>query len=82
MMERQRSGDEAAPPWRQRQGTRWLAFLAYVLAVAGLAAVFWHWVRGKSWDDSLSFALTVTLSSIGGQLIARHIMRKVSRGDG
>ncbi|MFF2174606.1 hypothetical protein [[Kitasatospora] papulosa] len=50
--------------------------------MAGLAAVFWHWVRGKPWDDSLSFALTVTLSSIGGQLIARHIMRKVGRGDG
>ncbi|MFE1524300.1 hypothetical protein [Streptomyces rochei] len=82
MTELQRSGDEAAPSWRQRRGARWLAFLAYVLAVAGLAAVFWHWVRGKSWDDSLSFALTVTLTSLGGQLIARHIMRKAGRGDG
>ncbi|MER7050800.1 hypothetical protein [Streptomyces sp. NPDC000351] len=53
-----------------------------MLAVAGLAAVFWHWVRGKSWNDSLSFALTVTLTSIGGQLIARHILRKAGRGDG
>ncbi|MFC7896410.1 hypothetical protein [Streptomyces sp. NPDC057381] len=82
MTERQRSGDEATPSWRQHRVTRWLAFLAYVLAVAGLAAVFWHWVRGKSWDDSLSFALTVTLTSIGGQLIARHILRKAGRGDG
>lgn len=82
MTERQRSGDEAAPSWHQRRGTRWLAYLAYVLAVAGLAAVVWHWVRGKSWADSLSFALTVTLTSIGGQWIARHILRKAGRGDG
>ncbi|GGQ74575.1 hypothetical protein [Streptomyces pilosus] len=62
--------------------TRWLAFLAYALVVSGTAAVFWHEVRGKSWDDSLSFALTVTLSAIGGRLMAAHILRKAGRGDG
>lgn len=56
--------------------------LAYAHAVAGLAAVFWHGVRGESWDDSLSFALTVTLSAIGGQLIVRLSMRRAGRGDG
>lgn len=60
----------------------WPAVLAYVLAVAGLAAAFWHWVRGKSWDDSLSFALTVTLSAIGSQWAAAIIRRKAGRGDG
>ncbi|WHM30775.1 hypothetical protein OH540_12295 [Streptomyces sp. BPPL-273] len=42
--------------------------------------MFWHWVRGKSWDDSLSFALTVVLTSVGGQLIARLILWKAGRG--
>ncbi|OKI90021.1 hypothetical protein AMK11_02310 [Streptomyces sp. CB02414] len=60
----------------------WPAVLAYVLAVAGLAAAFWHWVRGKSWDDSLSFALTVTMTAVGGQWGAAIIRRKAGRGDG
>jgi ferric-dicitrate binding protein FerR (iron transport regulator) len=77
--ERQGSDDEAAAPsWRRR----WLALPAYTLAVAGLAAVFWHWVRGKSWDDSLAFALTVTVSAVGGQLLAAFIRRRAGRGDG
>ncbi|WP_272920549.1 hypothetical protein [Streptomyces sp. SID5910] len=41
--------------------------------------MFWHGVRGKSWDDSLSFALTLTLTSIGGQLIARLVLRRAGR---
>ncbi|MFG2683651.1 hypothetical protein [Streptomyces sp. NPDC048392] len=61
---------------------RWLALLGYTLAVAGLAAVFWHWVRGKSWDDSLSFALTVTVSAIGGQWMAAVIRLRAGRGNG
>ncbi|MGW8061490.1 hypothetical protein ACVV2G_04205 [Streptomyces ziwulingensis] len=82
MTERQRSGDEAAPSWRRRRVVRLLALPVYVVAVAGLAAVFWHEVRGKSWDDSLSFALTVTGASIGGQWIAASILRRAGRGDG
>ncbi|CAL9439470.1 hypothetical protein [Streptomyces sp. enrichment culture] len=59
-----------------------MAVLTYVVAVGGLAAVFWHWVRGKSWDDSLSFALTVTMSAVGGQWMAARVPRKTGRGDG
>lgn len=71
------------PSWRQRRGTRWLAVLAYVLAVAGLATVFWHWVRGKSWDDSLSFAFTMTMSALGAQFGAALVRRRAARrGDG
>ncbi len=82
MRERRRSGDEATLSGRRRRVWRWLAVLAYALAVGGLAAVFWHGVMGRSWDDSLSFALTVTLSSVGGQWMAARVLRKAGRGDG
>ncbi|MER7739862.1 hypothetical protein ABTX34_16370 [Streptomyces sp. NPDC096538] len=48
----------------------------------GLGAVVWHWVMGKSWDDSFSFALTMTMSAVGGQWIAAVILRRAGRGDG
>ncbi|WP_435272175.1 hypothetical protein [Streptomyces parvulus] len=51
--------------------------------MAGLAAVFWHWVRGKSWDDSLSLAFTVTMSALGAQFGAALVRRRAARrGDG
>jgi hypothetical protein len=61
---------------------RWLGVLVYTGVVFGLGAVVWHWVRGKSWDDSFSFALTVTVSTVGGQWIAAVILRRAGREDG
>ncbi|MFG3098560.1 hypothetical protein [Streptomyces sp. NPDC048202] len=55
--------------------------LVYALAVAGLAAVCFHWVGGKSWDASVSFALTVVMSSLGGACGGVIIRRKTGRGD-
>ncbi|WP_190097047.1 hypothetical protein [Streptomyces griseoflavus] len=82
MTEQRWPGNEGTPSGRRRRVWRWLVVLAYTLAVAGLAAVFWHGVRGKSWDDSLSFALTVTVSAVGGQWMAAYVRRKAGRGDG
>jgi hypothetical protein len=56
--------------------------LAFTGAVYALCAVVWHWVRGKSWNDSLSFALTVTVSAVVGQWIAAVILRRAGRDDG
>lgn len=68
--------------WHRNRFVRWLVVLAYVVAVFGLGAVVWHWVRGKSWDDSFSFALTMTVSAVVGQWIAAVIRRRAGRGDG
>ncbi|GAA4152268.1 hypothetical protein KBZ00_33335 [Streptomyces sp. RK31] len=61
---------------------RWLAVLAYTGVVFGFGAVVWHWGMGKSWDDSFSFALTMTMSAVGGRWIAAVILRRAGRGDG
>ncbi|MFD4542989.1 hypothetical protein [Streptomyces bauhiniae] len=60
---------------------RLLVVLAHLLTVAGLAAVCWHWVGGKSWDDSLSFALTVMMSGLGALCGTAIVRRKAGRGD-
>ncbi|MEU4310923.1 MULTISPECIES: hypothetical protein [Streptomyces] len=56
--------------------------LAYTGVVFGLGAVVWHWVMGKSWGDSFSFALTMTVSAVVGRWIAAVILRRAGRGDG
>ncbi|PNV33247.1 hypothetical protein C1708_13685 [Streptomyces sp. DH-12] len=60
---------------------RWLVVWACAGAVFGLGAVVWHWVRGKSWDDSFSFALTLTVSVVVGQWAAAVIRRRAGGGD-
>ncbi|MEU9185929.1 hypothetical protein AB0D14_15520 [Streptomyces sp. NPDC048484] len=82
MTECQETGDEAPTPWHRRRVVRWLVVLAVTGAVYGLAAVVWHVVMGKSWEDSWSFALTLTAASVGGQWMAAVILRKAGRGAG
>ncbi|MEV8245906.1 hypothetical protein AB0R01_19290 [Streptomyces rochei] len=48
----------------------------------GLGAVVWHWVLGKSWGDSFSFALTMTVSAVVGRWIAAVVLRRAGRGHG
>ncbi|WP_405555935.1 hypothetical protein [Streptomyces sp. NBC_01171] len=69
-------------PWLRHRplSVRLLAVLAYFFAVAGLAALCFHWVMGKPWDDSLSFALTVTTSGLG-VLCGAAIIRWKDRRD-
>ncbi|MFF9753337.1 hypothetical protein ACF1FC_11090 [Streptomyces sp. NPDC014344] len=82
MTDRQRASDEASTAlWHRYRFVRWLAVLAYTGVVFGLCVVVWHWARGKSWDDSFSFALTVTVSTVVGQWIAAVILRRAGRGD-
>ncbi|MGA5605560.1 hypothetical protein ACPCUF_31800 [Streptomyces griseoincarnatus] len=56
--------------------------LAYTGVVFAFGAVVWHWGMGKSWDDSFSFALTMTMSAVVGRWIAAVIRRRAGRGDG
>ncbi|MUT91764.1 hypothetical protein [Streptomyces sp. Z38] len=59
-----------------------LAVAAYVAGVFGLGAALWHWVLVRPWGDSLSFALTLTVSVLAGQWITARIRRGAGRGDG
>ncbi|MFF0111371.1 hypothetical protein [Streptomyces prasinus] len=82
MVERQQVGDELSTPRRRRRWLRWLVVLAVTGAVYGLGAVFWRVVMGRSWDDSLSSALTLTLTVVGIQWMAPVIRRRAGRDDG
>ncbi|MFF3345677.1 hypothetical protein [Streptomyces sp. NPDC002779] len=83
MTGRQRARREAfVALWHRHRLVRLLGVLAYAGVVFGLGAMAWHWVRGKSWEDSFSFALTMTVSAVVGQWIAAVILRRAGRGDG
>ncbi|WP_320784363.1 hypothetical protein [Streptomyces sp. CRN 30] len=61
---------------------RWLLLLVIIGTGYGVATVTWRVVLGKSWDDSLSAALTLTVSVVGGQWIVAVIQRRTGRGRG
>ncbi|ALV49841.1 MULTISPECIES: hypothetical protein [Streptomyces althioticus group] len=67
---------------RTASAARRLAAAAYLAGVYGLGAVVWHWVRGKSWGDSLAFASTLTVSVLVSVWLSAAVRRRAGRGDG
>lgn len=61
---------------------RWLLVLVVSALVYGLAAVWWHVMMGETWADSLSFALTLTVSAVTGRWLADAVLRRAGRDNG